>query len=104
GDGNVAVPLRHQKICGRPEFLNICRLTTVPPTPLATAETGADAVGYGVVNLTLFSQNLVKGVDLSASVYNLLENRYGDPSTPFRRQDILEQDGRSLRVKLTYRF
>ena len=72
--------------------------------PLGTAETGADAAGYGVVNLTLFSQNLVKGLELSATVYNLLDKRYGDASTPFHRQDILEQDGRALRVKLTYRF
>ncbi len=71
---------------------------------IQASEAGADAAGYGIVNLSLFSENLVKGLELSASVYNLFDKRYDDPSTPFHRQDLIEQDGRAFRVKLTYRF
>jgi outer membrane receptor for ferrienterochelin and colicins len=47
---------------------------------------------------------LLKGLEMSASVYNLLDETYDDPSTPFHRQDAIEQDGRAFRLKLTYRF
>jgi outer membrane receptor for ferrienterochelin and colicins len=60
------------------------------------------------VNLTLFSQNLIKGLELSATIYNLLDTRYDDPATQGQGrthlQDLIEQDGRTFRVKLTYRF
>ena len=50
------------------------------------------------------AEKMVKGLDLSASVYNLLDKRYSDPSSPFHQQASIEQNGRSFRVKLTYRF
>jgi iron complex outermembrane receptor protein len=65
---------------------------------------GATAAAFSVVNFTLFSQNLIKNLDVSASVYNLFDERYGDPSTRFHLQDILERDGRTFRIKLAYRF
>jgi outer membrane receptor protein involved in Fe transport len=58
-----------------------------------------------VVNLTLFSQKLIKNLEFSASVYNLLNTQYSDPASDFHGPlDIIEQDGRTFRVKLTYRF
>ncbi len=65
---------------------------------------GENAAGFGIVNLTLFSQNLVKNLEFSASVYNLLDRKYADPASTFHIQDTLERDGRSFRIKLTYRF
>ena len=65
---------------------------------------GEEADGFCVVNFTLFSRQLVKDLELSASVYNLLNSSYGDPASRFHRQDILERDGRSFRLKLEYRF
>ena len=65
---------------------------------------GADAGGYGIVNLTLFSQNLVKNLEFSASIYNLLDRHYSDPASRFHVQDTIEQVGRGFRVKLAYRF
>ena len=104
GKLNISVPVWKEKIFAGLEFLYVSRRTTTHLTPLGTAEPGEDAVGYGLINFTLFSQNLLKNLDLSASVYNILDKRYGDPSTPFHQQDIIEQDGRSFRIKLTYRF
>ena len=100
----LSVPVYKDKIFGAVELQYVSRRTTTFLTPAGTQQTGSDAAGFATVNLTLFSQNLVKGLDLSASVYNLLDKRYGDPSTPFHQQDIIEQDGRTFRVKLTYRF
>jgi iron complex outermembrane receptor protein len=67
-------------------------------------EQGQTAGGYGVLNLTLFSQNIIKNLEFSASVYDVLNTLYWDPASDFHVQDILQQNGRSFRVKLTYRF
>jgi len=104
GKLNISAPLWRDKIFAGIEFLYVSRRTSVHLSPLGTLQPGGDAAGYGIVNLTLFSQNLVKGLEFSASIYNLVDKTYGDPSTPFHRQDIIEQDGRTFRVKLTYRF
>jgi iron complex outermembrane receptor protein len=60
--------------------------------------------GYGIINLTLFSHELIEGLEISASVYNLLDREFDDPATSFHRQESIEQDGRVFRAKLTYRF
>lgn len=82
---------------------------------------GNYAKEYFVTNLTLFSRDLLKNLELSASVYNLFDYRFGDPggeehvqdnetpdpsrfADPAHPLDIIEQDGRVFRVKLTYRF
>jgi iron complex outermembrane receptor protein len=43
-------------------------------------------------------------MDVSAMVYNLFDTRYAFPSAGEFLQEKIEQDGRTLRVKLTYRF
>jgi len=59
---------------------------------------------FVVTNLTLTYLDILRGLDISASVYNLFDTKYGNPGFPEHREDIIEQDGRSFRVKLTYRF
>jgi iron complex outermembrane receptor protein len=66
--------------------------------------TGEEVDGFFVSNLTLFSQRLVKGLEISFSAYNVFNKRYGDPGAEEHRQRFIEQDGRSFRLKLTYRF
>ena len=63
---------------------------------------GNAAPGFVVTNVTLFSQRLFKGIELSGSVYNLFDTRYGYPGGNEHVQDILYQDGRSARLKLAY--
>jgi iron complex outermembrane receptor protein len=60
--------------------------------------------GFFLTNFTLFNQNVLKGLEISASVYNLFDTRYGDPGGEEHRQDVIPQDGRSFRIKLTYGF
>ncbi len=76
---------------------------------------GSETDAYAIVNFTLFSRELLKGLELSASIYNLFDERYSHPvSADFTYNgpvsgetlalDTVEQDGRSFRVKLLYRF
>lgn len=66
---------------------------------------GAEVSGYTLANLTLSRRDILPGLDLSASAYNLLNREYQDPADPGSfTQDVLRQDGRVLRLKLDYRF
>jgi iron complex outermembrane receptor protein len=56
------------------------------------------------VNLTLLSQRLIKGLEISASVYNLFDTHFAFPVSQDLLQDTITQDGRGFRIKLTYRF
>jgi iron complex outermembrane receptor protein len=65
---------------------------------------GNYAGAYVVPNLTLFSQKALKGWEVSASIYNIFDEEYGDPGSQEHRQDIIFQDGRSFRIRVGYRF
>jgi outer membrane receptor for ferrienterochelin and colicins len=65
---------------------------------------GNEVGGVLVSNLTLVGQKLPKGLELSASLFNLGNNKYGDPGSEEHRQDVIVQNGRTFRVNLTYRF
>jgi outer membrane receptor protein involved in Fe transport len=104
---NVSVPLVPEKLFAGLEVQYTSQrhswqyLTTAnPPIPVQ----GSDVGGFAVVNFTLFSQNLVKNLDVSASIYNLFDTRYSDPASQFHTQEAIPQDGRAFRFKLTYRF
>ena len=107
---NLSVPLYRDKIFAGIEFqytsdrrsLHNTSDAADPDQPLTVQ--GAEAGDFGIVNLTLFSQKLIKNLEFSASVYNLLDRKYGDPATRFHVQDVLEDQGRTFRLKLTYRF
>lgn len=67
---------------------------------LAGGHTGS----FFISNLTVTSPNVVRGLDLSASVYNLFDRKYSDLGSGEHSQDKIRQDGRNFRFKLTYRF
>ena len=92
---NLIAPLyRSALFAGFEEQFQSSRLT------LGGSRTGATYLS----NLTLFSNVLLPGLRLSASVYNLFDTHYADPGSPNQVQDSIVQDGRSFRVKLDYRF
>ncbi len=66
--------------------------------------TGSATDALWITNLTLFAPRIWKNLDFSASIYNLFDYAYGDPVSEDFRQAQIPQDGRSFRVKLTYRF
>lgn len=57
-----------------------------------------------LVNATLLSRELRPGLEVSASIYNVLDHHYRTPGSVEHQQDTIEQDGRTFRLKLTFRF
>jgi len=95
GKLNVVAPLYAEKI-----FAGI----EVQASSSRLTDRGNEVGAYAVCNLTLFSHELMKGLDVSASVYNLFDRKFSDPVSLDFTQDAIQQDGRSFRVKLAYRF
>lgn len=93
---NLIVP-----IIGDRFFAGIEEQATSPRTTLA----GQRTEGFAVTNLTLFGTALQRTVEASLSVYNVLDRKYADPvSGDLFPLDSIQQDGRTIRVKLTYVF
>lgn len=59
---------------------------------------------FYITNLTIFSQKIAKGLEVSGSVYNLFDEKYSDPGSGEHVQDTIEQDGVNFRFKITYLF
>jgi outer membrane receptor for ferrienterochelin and colicins len=101
---NLSVPLVKEKLFAGLEYQYTSSRHTVFTDNSANTVPGMDAKGFGVLNFTLFSHDIVKKVDFSASIYNVLGQSYADPSTRYHVQDQLPRDGRSFRLKLSYKF
>jgi outer membrane receptor for ferrienterochelin and colicins len=93
--GNLLAPLFQDKLFLGPELQYTSSRKTLA---------GRHTPGFVLANVTLFSQHLLKGLEVSASVYNLFNTHYGDPGAEEHRQDVIPQDGRSFRFKITYGF
>jgi len=92
---NVIIPLLKEKIFAGTEIQYMSSRTTVD---------GKKVDDFFITNVTLFSQNLIKGLDASVSIYNLFDKRYRDPVGAEITNNYVEQDGISIRMKLTYKF
>lgn len=93
--GNLVVPLIPAKIFSSVQAQYIGARKT---------KSSAGAAGFFTMNATLFGANLFKGLEISASVYNLFDKLYEDPVSSAYKQDAIEQNGRTFRLKLTYSF
>src|SRR5580692_8564060 len=62
---------------------------------------GNTVSGYSVFNVTLLGHTLGKHLDLSTSIYNILDKKYFNPGRPEDVQDAIQQDGRNFRIKFT---
>jgi iron complex outermembrane receptor protein len=65
---------------------------------------GGTVGAYVIPNFTLFSRKVLKGWEVSASVYNAFNQKYEDPASNGQAADTLVQDGRTFRVKVGYKF
>ncbi len=67
---------------------------------------GDSVPGYTLVNFNLTGRNWIKGLEVSAGVFNLFDKEYGDPTSNDYDPAVISvpQDGRSYRLKLSYRF
>lgn len=96
--GNVIVPVLAGKLYTGLEGQYI------GPRRPARPEHAVTAGGYAVFNLTVFGRELLPGVDASVSAYNLLDRGFSDLGGPEHLQDLIPQDGRSFRLKVTAAF
>lgn len=73
-------------------------------TSKARTISGGKADDFTVLNWTIFAKELLPGLETSVGVYNLLDQRYGYPGAADHVQEVIRQDGRTFRLKLTYHF
>ena len=92
---NLTAPVWGKKLFANLEVLGMSERLTVG---------GNSTPGFWIANFTLFSREIIKGLEVSASVYNLFNRDYADPVAADYRQQLIQQDGRSFRVKITYLF
>jgi outer membrane receptor for ferrienterochelin and colicins len=59
---------------------------------------------FVISNLTVYTQNWVKGLELSAGAYNIFDQRYFDPASPTYSQNAIQQDGIQFRIKASYDY
>jgi len=92
---SLSVPLAKQNVFASMDLQYVSQRATLTGTYLAA---------YVVPNVTLFSRNLLKGWEFSASLYNVFNHKYADPAGNGLRENVLLQDGRNFRIRAGYRF
>ncbi len=95
GKLNIIVPLLKEKLYSSLEVQYTAKRKTLKQN---------HTDDFFITNITLFSRNILRGLEISGSVYNLFDKKYGDPGAGEHLQDIIQQDGRGFRLKLTYSF
>lgn len=92
---NVSAPLFDRRATGGVEFQYQSEAHTLR---------GGRADAFVVVNTSLTSRALWRGLDASLTIRNLFNTRYGYAGAEDHLQEVIEQDGRTWRASLTYRF
>jgi len=68
-------------------------------------DAGVRLRGFAVTNLTVLARNLQRTVEASFGIDNLMNKKYADPvSRDLFPLDSVQQEGRTLRAKVTYAF
>ena len=57
-----------------------------------------------ISNLTIFNRNWIKGLELSAGLYNLFNERFFDPGSEEHIQSGIQQNGRTFRIQASIDF
>ncbi len=65
---------------------------------------GTALTGYWLSNLHFIADAWADGLEVSLGLYNLFDRRFSHPAAAINWQNALEQDGRSVRLMLGYRF
>ncbi|MEQ1543896.1 TonB-dependent receptor [Methyloglobulus sp.] len=94
---NLIAPLWQDKVFVGFETQFMSSRKTPPKD--ANGNKGGRVGDYVISNLTVYTQNWVKGLELSAGVYNLFDQRYFDPASADHKQNAIQQDGLQFRVK-----
>jgi outer membrane receptor for ferrienterochelin and colicins len=92
---NVSAPLVRRWLFGSVDGQYTSSVDSLQDNPIA---------GFFVVNATLSTSELKHLVSISASAYNLFNVRYADAVGSGLPEDSIVQNGRTVRIKFTYRF
>ena len=99
GKINLIAPVFQDKIFAGPELQYIGKRKTLQ---------GGQSDDAVVTNLTVSTSRrlfpLFPGLELSASCYNLFNEKYGNPVSSDYRQSVIDQDERTFLLKATYSF
>jgi outer membrane receptor for ferrienterochelin and colicins len=95
GKFNFSAPLLKQKLFANFELQYTSGRKTL---------NGAETEPLWLPNLTFLSKNITNKLDVFFGVYNIFDKKYGLPGSEEHLQNTIEQDGRTFRLKFTYRF
>lgn len=95
GKAQLSVPVGRHGLFASIEALYTGRRRTIQ---------GSDLGGHLVLNANLYQRQLWNRMDLSFGVSNLLNKRYFNTAAEEHAQAGIQQDGRTFRLKLVYRF
>jgi iron complex outermembrane receptor protein len=91
----LSAPVWHDKVSANLEVLALSDRETIQ---------GNNLPPYWVANFNLFSHDIIKNLEFSAGVYNLFDRKYQDPVGSDFPQASVQQNGRSFRAKISYKF
>lgn len=92
---NVSAPVWRDKV-----FVGFDLQYSSPVTTLL----GNQSDEIWLLNATVFSRPLGQNLEVSATLYNVLDERHGFSASTEHVQDTIPLPGRSFRLKATYRF
>ena len=65
---------------------------------------GTPSPAFGLWNASIAAPSLFPHVTLQLDARNLVDRQYGDPGSEEHRQSLIPQDGRTVRLRATWRF
>lgn len=92
---NLSAPLWQNKLFAGLEVQYVSSRATM---------VGNRVPNYSVTNLTLLARRWLPGLELSGGIYNLFNERYADPASLPLSPEIVSQDGRNFRIRMSYEF
>jgi outer membrane receptor for ferrienterochelin and colicins len=91
---NFSVPLVRNKLFASVDAQYVSQVRTIAQTELG---------GFLLTNLTFSTRKITDKFDLSGGFYNLFDKQYADTGGLEHVEASIPQDGRSVRIKLTFR-
>ncbi len=92
---SISAPIVKQKIFASMDLQYVSARATLG---------GQTAPAYVVPNFTIYSRNVLKHWEISASLYNAFNQKYFDPGGNGLTEDAILQDGRNFRIKVVYKL
>jgi iron complex outermembrane receptor protein len=92
---NIQAPITHPSVMGGLEMQYMSKRRTA-------ADNEVD--GNFITNVSVNAKRIFGGIDVAASVMNLMDEEYADPAAANLSLDSVEQNGRNFRLRLGYGF